>query len=182
MQGIAEPYGVRILELPKSFDMPPEDGLTYLENARIKAHTAAAALSAPVIADDSGIEVAALGWGPGPRSARFAGEPADDRANNRLLLELLRDASDRRARYRAVLVLVDGQREIVAHATVEGVILEAPRGEGGFGYDPLFYVPELGRSKAELTRDEKSRISHRGQAMREILALLQDTGRLRSRP
>lgn len=172
MRGIAAPYGITILGLPDDIDLPPEEGWTYLENARIKAHAAAAQLDAPVIADDSGIEVWALGWAPGPRSARFAGDDADDAANNRLLLERLEGATDRRARFRAVLVLADGGREIVTQATVSGEILHAPRGENGFGYDPLFYLPALGRSKAEISREEKSRISHRGQAMRRMIDVL----------
>lgn len=176
MREIAEPYGIRILELPEDIELPAEEAWTYLENARVKAHGVAARLGAAVIADDSGIEVAALGWAPGPRSARFAGDAADDAANNRLLLQQMDGVSDRRARFRAVLVLADGEREIVTQATVAGEILNAPRGENGFGYDPIFYLPALGRSKAEISRAEKSRISHRGQAMRRMLDVLASAG------
>ncbi len=151
-----------------------ETGEGYLENALAKAEAAARATGLPSIADDSGIEVAGLGWGPGPRSARFAGETASDEENNRLMLERLegmpREA--RRARYRCVAVLAvpkdDGVLTRWFEGVTEGEIAEKPRGEGGFGYDPLFIPWEHpdapSRTMAELSPEEKDAISHRGRA------------------
>jgi XTP/dITP diphosphohydrolase len=152
-----------------------ETGTSYLENARLKAVAVAQALQVPSLADDSGIEVDALGGAPGPRSARFAGEQAADRENLDRLIELTRDVppAGRGARYRcvAVLVLPDGS-ELVGEGTCEGTLIDEPRGRGGFGYDPIF-VP-VGRSEtmAELPAEEKDRISHRGRALRALEAQL----------
>ncbi len=172
MAEIARPYGIRIVPLPDAVEMPEETGLTFLENARLKAVHGHRATGMPVLADDSGIEVDALEGLPGIYSARFSGAGATDVRNNALLLERLHDATLRSARYRAALVLCDGAREWSALGTWEGEILTAPRGQEGFGYDPLFYVPELGRTAAELSPEEKSRHSHRGKAMRSLCALL----------
>ncbi len=172
MGQIAEPYGIRILALPDEVEMPEETGRSFLENARLKAVHGHKATRMPVLADDSGIEVDALLGAPGIYSARFSGPGATDVRNNELLLERLAHATTRTARYRAALVLVDGELEWSALGTWEGEILEGPRGRGGFGYDPLFYVPELGCSAAELSPEEKSRRSHRGKAMRMLCALL----------
>ncbi len=146
-----------------------ETAPTFVENALIKARHAAAESGLAAIADDSGLEVDALGGAPGVSSARFAGEHGDDAANNRLLLERLRtvDATARTARYRAVLVYMrraDDPAPLIAEGTWAGRIADAPRGDGGFGYDPLFELPD-GRTAAELPAEEKNLISHRGQAL-----------------
>ena len=152
-----------------------ETGSTYLENALLKARAGAAALGEPALADDSGIEVDALGGRPGPRSARFAGEDATDQQNLDELIRALKGVpgSGRTARYRCVAVLAfpDG-RELHAEGICEGTLVGKPRGSGGFGYDPIF-VPEGGdRTMAELADEEKDRISHRGRAFRALGATL----------
>ena len=144
---------------------------TYLGNALEKARAVAAALGVPAIADDSGIEVDALDGAPGPRSARYAGEGATDRANLERLIEAVRDvpAPERTARYRCVAAIgwPDG-RELHAEGVCEGALILEPRGEGGFGYDPIFVPTDAraGRTMAELSPEEKDRISHRGKAFR----------------
>ena len=158
-------------------DLPEirEDGTTFRENAEKKALTVARATGLPALADDSGLEVDALGGAPGVRSARFAGEGADDRSNNRKLLDLLRGVPPERrtARFRCVLALAfpDG-RVYTVEGTCEGRIVEDPAGEGGFGYDPLFLIPEEGRTFAQMTREEKNRISHRGRALSKLREVL----------
>jgi XTP/dITP diphosphohydrolase len=162
---------------------PPveETGETFRENALIKAHAAASATGMITLAEDAGLEVDALSGRPGVRSARFAGEHATDAQNNAELLAALEHvAEDRRtARYRCALVLLDpkaGGSPLVTEGTCEGWIARAPRGEGGFGYDPLFVMRDAaGRTMAEVSEDEKNRISHRAhavQAMRPHLAAL----------
>ncbi len=158
-----------------------EDGTTFEENALAKARQAAAATGLPALADDSGLEVEALGGEPGVYSARYAGLPSDDERNNRKLLEALRDVpvGARAARFRCVAAYVDPTSgvELVRAGDCAGEILMSPRGDGGFGYDPLFLVPALGRTMAELPLDEKNRLSHRaaafvalGEALRAALA------------
>lgn len=167
--------------LPQSdFDVSNADetGLTFVENAIIKARHACTHTGLPAIADDSGIEVDALNGRPGIYSARYAGEPADDANNNAKLLQELAgfDETRRTARYHCVLAYMRHAQDptpILCHGTWEGVILTAPRGEGGFGYDPLFYVPSHNCAAAELDKAEKNRISHRGKAMQELLRQLQ---------
>jgi XTP/dITP diphosphohydrolase len=156
---------------------PAETGATFLENALIKARHAARASGLPAIADDSGIEVDALGGAPGVHSARYAGDSATDEANLHKLLDALRDVSDTRrtARYQCVIVLVrapDDPHPIVARGTWEGRLLREPRGTGGFGYDPIFEVPDLGLTAAELDSAAKNDLSHRGQALRSLLGQL----------
>jgi len=159
---------------------PPEDGTTLLENALIKARAALALTGRPALADDTGLEVDALGGEPGVRSSRYAGENVTYADNNRLLLERLRGIHgvNRRARFRCVLVLTDASgKEVTAEGKVEGFILDAPRGEAGFGYDPLF-LPEGGeRTLAELTATEKNSLSHRARAAETLLASLHKLGR-----
>ena len=148
-----------------------EPHLTFLENALAKARHAAAATGLPALADDSGICAAALNGAPGVLSARFAGEPSNDRRNNEELLRRLAGCDDRRAHYTCVLAAVrsvDDPEPLVADARWQGVIIDAPRGSNGFGYDPLFLLPEIGKTAAELDPVEKNRISHRGQAMAEL--------------
>lgn len=148
-----------------------EPHLTFLENALAKARHAAAATGLPALADDSGICAAALSGAPGVLSARFAGEPSNDRRNNEELLRRLAHCDDRRAHYTCVLAAVrnvDDPEPLVADARWQGVIIDGPRGSNGFGYDPLFLLPDLGKTAAELDAVEKNRISHRGQAMAEL--------------
>jgi XTP/dITP diphosphohydrolase len=156
----------------------PETGTTFVENALLKARHAARVTGLPAIADDSGLVVAALGGAPGVRSARFAGEHADDRANIEKLLELLADpALDRSARFHCVLVALrqpDDAVPLIASGEWAGEIAPAPRGGGGFGYDPVFLDPALGRTAAELDPAEKNRVSHRGIALRGLVELLKN--------
>ena len=148
-----------------------ETGRTYLENARHKARTVAEATGIPALADDSGIEVDALGGAPGPRSARFAGEDADDDRNLRELLRAIAGVPGpgRAARYRAVAVIAwPGGVDIWAEGVCEGLLRDAPSGSGGFGYDPIFEPAGWERTMAELSPEEKDRISHRGRALRSL--------------
>ena len=151
----------------------PETGSSFSSNALLKARHAAAATGAAAIADDSGLEVDALGGAPGIYSARYAGEGADEAANNAKLLAALAGVRgpERRARYRCALVFVEGPADhspLTAEGVWEGFILEAPRGTGGFGYDPYFWLPELAATAAELDPAEKNRRSHRGTALRSL--------------
>ncbi|HSG88362.1 MAG TPA: RdgB/HAM1 family non-canonical purine NTP pyrophosphatase [Pseudomonadales bacterium] len=157
-------------------DAAAETATTFVENALAKAHHLARATGLPTLADDSGLIVDALQGAPGVRSARFAGDDAEDADNNRLLLERMAGIADRRARFCCVLVLLRGPEDplpLIAQGTWEGRILEAPRGSGGFGYDPLFLDPVSGRAAAELSREEKSGRSHRGAAVRALRAGLE---------
>ena len=162
-----------------------ETGTTFAANALLKARHAAAATGAPALADDSGLEVDALGGAPGVYSARYAGESATDEANNaRLLADLAGCAVPRTARYRCVLAFVrhaDDPEPLLASGSWEGAIATAPRGSGGFGYDPLFLVAgdPAGRTAALLDPDEKNRLSHRAQALQALRAGL---GRLLAAP
>lgn len=156
-------------------DPAPEDGLTFVENALAKARHVAERSGRPALADDSGLIVDALGGAPGVHSARYAGPDAEDGVNNARLLEALADHSERSARFHCVLVLLRSARDpapLIASGTWEGEILEAPRGSHGFGYDPLFFDPVLGKSAAELDRDAKTAVSHRGQAVRALFEAL----------
>jgi XTP/dITP diphosphohydrolase len=148
-----------------------ETGSTYLENARMKAEATAAALGVPALADDSGIEVDALGGRPGSRSARFAGDDATDERNLEELIRALKGVpgSGRTARYRCVAVLaIPGGRELHAEGVCEGTLVSKPRGARGFGYDPIFVPAGWDQTMAELTDEEKDRISHRGRAFRAL--------------
>jgi len=168
---------VEIELLPGYRDIPPciENGATFEENAILKArhyaqHAQDCGRYVPIFADDSGLVVDALGGAPGVYSARFSGPQATDASNNRLLLEKLRGVSDRRARFVCVIALLEGERLVgVFRGAVEGVILEAPRGEGGFGYDPLFYYPPFDCTFGEACEERKFAVSHRGQAVRAML-------------
>ncbi|HEY1557678.1 MAG TPA: RdgB/HAM1 family non-canonical purine NTP pyrophosphatase [Kofleriaceae bacterium] len=152
-----------------------EDADTFIGNATKKAREISELSGLPALADDSGLEVDALGGAPGVYSARYAGEPCNDAANNSKLLAALAGVPRERrtARFRAVLALADvrgplGARVITADGACEGVILDAPRGTGGFGYDPLFFAPELGMTFAEAGVGPKGQLSHRARAMRAI--------------
>jgi XTP/dITP diphosphohydrolase len=162
-----------------------ETGATFLENALLKAHHAARHARLPALADDSGLEVDALGGRPGVWSARFAGEGASDEQNLRQLLAELDDVPEgwRQARYQCVIVWVRSvgdQAPLVAHGSWEGRIGHAPRGHGGFGYDPVFIPAGEQRSAAELTPVEKNAVSHRGQALRALVAMLEAAGYIRT--
>jgi len=152
---------------------PPEDAPTYLENAVGKALAYARATGLPTVADDSGLEVDALGGAPGVRSRRFFGAGASPEERNRMLIGLLDGVTDRTARFVAVIALAqpDGRVETF-DGEVRGEIAEAPRGEDGFGYDPVFVIAEDGRTMAEVPREEKNAISHRGLAAAKLRAAL----------
>ncbi|EKM5758256.1 XTP/dITP diphosphatase [Cronobacter turicensis] len=156
-----------------------ETGLTFIENAILKARHAAQVTGFAAIADDSGLSVDALGGAPGIYSARYAGSDASDQENLEKLLVALHDVPDeqRQAQFHCVLVYMrhaDDPTPLVFHGVWSGVITRAPAGQGGFGYDPIFFVPSLGKTAAELTREEKSAISHRGQALKLLLEAMRN--------
>ncbi len=180
--GAAAPHGIEIASIPNFASLPTvvEDGLTFEENARKKAEDYSR--SAPgeiVVADDSGLEVDALNSAPGVHSARYAAdqphladENTDDEANNARLLRELRKVSREKRSGRFVCVLAaarNGETLATFRGTAEGMILDSPRGTNGFGYDPLFYFPQIQKSFAELTAEEKAHYSHRGAAFRQFL-------------
>jgi XTP/dITP diphosphohydrolase len=158
---------------------PPETGTTFAENALLKARHAAAMTNLPALADDSGIEVDALGGRPGIYSARYAGEGASDQANLRKMLDEMREipASQRTARYQCVIAFVTTATDsapVLATGTWEGTLISEPKGLGGFGYDPIFVPSGLDRTAAELDAGEKNSLSHRGQALRALVTELQN--------
>jgi XTP/dITP diphosphohydrolase len=157
-----------------------EDEDTFEGNALAKARQASVACAMPAIADDSGIEVDALGGAPGVRSARWAGEPCDDARNNQKMLGEMALVPDekRTARYRCAAAFVDVARnlEVVRSGACEGVLLTEARGTGGFGYDPLFFIPALDRTMAEIDLAEKNRLSHRAVAFRALAQALREMG------
>ena len=157
-------------------DEAAEPHCTFLENALAKARHVSRISGLPALADDSGLCVAALGGAPGVLSARYAGEPKLDSRNNEKLLQAMEGVVDRRAHYYCVLVLVrhaDDPQPLIAEGEWHGEIAQQMRGEGGFGYDPLFWLPQLTKMSAELSRDEKAQISHRAQALHILLQRLQ---------
>lgn len=150
---------------------------TFVENALAKARNAARQTGLPAMADDSGITAEALNGEPGVKSARYAGEHGNDADNNAKLVKALASHADRRAHYTCVLVAVKSATDpepIIVDARWDGEVVDDPRGTGGFGYDPHFYVPDFGRTAAELTAEEKNDVSHRGRAMRMMLEELAD--------
>jgi XTP/dITP diphosphohydrolase len=177
LHALVAPYGLEVVSLHDLSDMAEvdEDQPTFAGNAEKKARAAMATTGLPSLADDSGLEVDALGGAPGVLSARYAGPGHDDDANNDKLLDALRGIPPERrtARFRCVLALVDQTGAVqTTSGTLEGRIADAPRGTHGFGYDPLFLVGDGSRTLAELPAAEKNRISHRAQAMREMAAKL----------
>ncbi len=155
------------------FSDVPEEGATLEENARLKAHTICAQMGLPVLAEDSGLEVEALGGAPGVRSARFAGEGKDDRANIEKLLSLLKNVTERRARFRCVAVLAwPAGDELISEGILWGQIARAPRGTEGFGYDPVFIPDGYDQTLAELGPQLKNRISHRRRALEGLMRQL----------
>jgi len=186
--GAAAPFGITIANIPHFSSLPEvvEDGTTFEENARKKAEGYSLAVPGElVLADDSGLEIDALGGAPGVRSARYAADKSfaattnsDDEANNALALRELKDVpfEKRSARFVCVLAVArDGQTIHTFRGSAEGVILDAPRGQHGFGYDPLFYVPQIGKTFAELNAEEKAQYSHRGAAFRAFLSWYRET-------
>ncbi len=177
IQQLLLPLDIEVL--PQSdFDIPEADEpyFTFIENALTKARHASLHSGLPALADDSGICVDALHGAPGIYSARFAGEPKSDARNNEKLLQALEGIEDRHAHYYCVMVLVrnpEDPQPLIAQGIWQGEILQAPRGEGGFGYDPLFLDAKTGKTGAELPMDIKNRISHRGHALRDMLHLIE---------
>lgn len=154
-----------------------EVGLTFIENAIIKARHAAALTSLPAIADDSGLVVDALHGAPGIHSARYGGNGTDDQKNNQKLLDALANipANERSAFFYCVLVYLRHKNDptpVICQGKWQGYILTEPQGKNGFGYDPLFYIPELGRTAADLSYEEKKHVSHRGQALKSLIKAL----------
>jgi XTP/dITP diphosphohydrolase len=177
---VLAPFGFDLVaQSTLGVETPAETGQTFAENAVLKARYAAAATSLPALADDSGIEVDALGGRPGIYSARYAGEGAGDQANLRKMLDEMRDVPppQRTARYQCVIAFVATAADsapIVASGTWEGTLISVPRGLGGFGYDPIFVPRGFDRTAAELDPGEKNSLSHRGQALRAFVTQLQN--------
>jgi XTP/dITP diphosphohydrolase len=175
-QHMLAPLGIEVLtQAQQGISEAEEPHCTFVENALAKARHVSRASGLPALADDSGICVDALGGAPGVLSARYAGEPKSDRRNNEKLLQTLQGVTDRRAHYYCVLVLVrhaDDPQPIIAEGEWHGEIAQAERGEGGFGYDPMFWLPELGKMSAELSHDEKVQLSHRAKALKILLQRL----------
>jgi XTP/dITP diphosphohydrolase len=171
-RALLAPLQIEVISQAELAIAPAEEPYaTFVENALTKARHAAAASGLPALADDSGLSCPALGGLPGVRSARFAGDGASDAENNAELLRQLRAASDRSGHYTCVLVALrsaDDPEPLIAEGRWQGEVIDVPRGVHGFGYDPHFLLPELGRTAAELDPDHKNRISHRGLAMAEL--------------
>ncbi len=169
------PFAITVLADVPGAALPEETGQSYRDNALLKARAAARQTGRLALADDSGLEVDALGGAPGIFSARYGGPGLDDRARVARLLAALAGvpADERTARFRAVIALVDPDgNETIVEGVVEGVITDAPRGTAGFGYDPVFFYPPLGRTFGELDADETDQVSHRGRAVRALRPLL----------
>jgi XTP/dITP diphosphohydrolase len=174
-QLLAAAHHLRLLPLPGLDRLPAfeESAPSFAENAAGKALHYSQLVPGPVLAEDSGLVVPALGGAPGPRSARYAGPAAGDAERIRKLLADMQGSGDRRARFVCVLALAErGELRALISDAVEGELLEVPRGEGGFGYDPIFFFPPLGKTFAELSTEEKNRYSHRGRAFRKLVQFL----------
>jgi len=174
---VDEDIEVLSLEEIEGWEDVEENGETFAENAGLKARAAVKKTGLIALADDSGLEVDALNGAPGVYSARFAGEPKNDERNNDKLLQVLETIAEdkRQARFRCALVVATpAGEEYLTEGTVEGQILRERRGTEGFGYDPLFFVPEYARTMAELTLAEKNKLSHRAQALRKAIPILRD--------
>ena len=178
-QHMLEPLGIEVLTQSQlGISEAEEPHCTFIENALAKARHVSQASGLPALADDSGICVEALGGAPGVFSARYAGDnPKSDERNNEKLLQDMKGVADRRAHYYCVLVLVrhaDDPQPLIAEGEWHGEIAHDERGDGGFGYDPMFWLPEFGKMSAELTRDEKAQVSHRAKALKVLLAKLKN--------
>ena len=174
----AQQFGVEIQELPGLANLAPceETGRTFQDNAILKAKYYGEHAPGLLFSDDSGLEVDALDGAPGVTSARYAGPGATDELNNGLLLGNMRGRENRRARFVCVIALADHGKLIhTFRGTVEGELLDAPRGDAGFGYDPLFYYPPYGRAFGEVSADEKMAVSHRGKALTALFRYLSDS-------
>ena len=175
-QAMLAPLGIEVLtQALLGISEAEEPHCTFIENALAKARHVSKESGLPALADDSGICVTALGGAPGVWSARYAGEPKSDARNNEKLLQDMQGRADRRAHYYCVLVLVrhaDDPQPVIAEGEWHGEIAHEERGEGGFGYDPMFWLPQQGKMSSELTHDEKTLLSHRGKAMRILLQKL----------
>lgn len=176
ISALLQPLGIEAVS-QSAFNVPEaaEPHCTFIENALAKARHAARLTGLPALADDSGLCVEALGGAPGVISAIYAGEPRSDARNNEKLLAAMQGIADRRAHYHCALVLLrhaDDPQPLIAEGQWHGVILEAARGVGGFGYDPLFLDPGLGRTVAEISAADKNRVSHRGKALQRLLQKL----------
>ncbi len=178
LRALLEPLGIDLESQAELGIQPgPEDRLTFVENALDKARHAARQSGLPALADDSGLVVPMLGGSPGIRSARYAGDSADDVANNAKLVAAIRDVQQPPAHYYCAAVLTrsaDDPAPLVATARWHGVLLAEPRGSSGFGYDPHFFLPALGCTVAQLPAETKNRLSHRGQAVATLLEQLRE--------
>lgn len=179
-QFLLQPLGIEVLtQAQLGIGEAEEPHFTFIENALAKARHVSRLSGLPALADDSGICVEALGGAPGVLSARYAGDnPKSDRRNNEKLLQVMSGVTDRRAHYYCVLVMLhhaDDPQPLIAEGEWHGEIAREERGDGGFGYDPLFWLPDLGKMSAELEREQKHAISHRGRALRVLLEKLKVT-------
>ena len=177
-QFLLQPLGIEVLtQAQLGITEAEEPHVTFIENALVKARHVSRLSGLPALADDSGICVTALEGVPGVLSARYAGDdPKSDQRNNEKLLRAMQGVTDRRAHYYCVLVLLhhaDDPQPLIAEGEWHGEIAHEERGDGGFGYDPLFWLPEFGKTSAQLERDEKHAISHRGKALKVLLQRLQ---------
>lgn len=177
LQALLQPLGLEIIpQSALNISEAEEPHCTFVENALAKARHASQASGLPALADDSGICVEALGGAPGVISALYAGLPKSDAANNQKLVADLKGVPNRRAHYFCVLVLVRSAQDpepIIAEGRWWGEVVDTPQGEGGFGYDPYFYLPKLGKTAAQLSSAEKNRLSHRSQALQALVERLQ---------
>lgn len=173
INALLSPLAIEVLP-QSSFNVPEvsEPFCTFVENALIKARYASQHTGLPALADDSGICVNALNGNPGVQSARFAGEPRSDVRNNQKLIETLKDEADKSAYYYCIIVLVrhpEDPQPIIVDGVWHGEIILQPKGQGGFGYDPYFFLPELDKAAAELSAEKKNTISHRGKALAKLI-------------
>ena len=178
LKSVLDDFPVEVMSLDQFPEIGEieETGSTLYENAKLKAVTVNKITNMPCLGDDTGLEVDALNGAPGVYSSRYAGENVSYENNvTKLLRELRSTPSDKRtARFRTIIFYTDGDRELYTQGEIQGVITENPRGTNGFGYDPVFYIPEVKKTMAELTSAEKNKLSHRGQAMRKFRKLLLD--------
>lgn len=178
IRSLLDPLAIEVF--PQSeFNIPEVDEPfhTFVENALTKARHASKHAGLPALADDSGICVNALNGDPGIKSARFAGEPKSDQRNNQKLVDMLKNQADRSAYYYCIIVLLrhaNDPQPVIVDGVWQGEIILEPKGTGGFGYDPYFYLPELGKTAAELPAEQKNRISHRGKALTKLAEYIQN--------